>query len=250
MPYLLERPGSEPEVVVDPPRPLLEHLDELRTRLISALSGWGLATVVAYALYPRLLPLLIRPPLTQLVYTSPVEPFFAQLKVSFVLGVILSFPWLLYQAGAFVSVGLKAAERRMLYRLIPAAYLLFLAGGALGLLGAGPIGLKFLLTYSTPQVVPYITLSSYLGYMSYVTLGLGLLFQLPIVLFVLAALGVVQSSTLTHYRRHAVLMILIAAAAITPGPDIVSQLLIAAPTYLLYELSVLAVRLTGASKKA
>lgn len=245
MPFLLERPGAEPEVVADPPRPLVEHLEELRTRLIHALAGWGAATVVAFILYPKFLPLLIRPPITQLAFLSPVEPFFAQMKVSFIGGIILAFPWLLYQAGAFVSIGLKAEERRWLFRLIPASYLLFLAGGALGLFGAGPIGLKFLMAYSTPQLVPYITLNSYLGYLSYLTLGLGILFQLPIVVFVLATLGFLRLATLRYYRRHAALGLLIAAAAITPGPDIFSQLLIALPAYALYELSILFVWLSG-----
>lgn len=245
MPYLLERPGAEPEVVNDPPRPLLEHLEELRTRLINALGGWFAATLVAYALYPKFLPLLIRPPIDRLVFTSPIEPFFTQMKVSLIGGIVIGFPWLLYQAGCFVSVGLRPEERKWLFRLIPGSYLLFLLGGSLGLFVAGPIGLKFLLAFSTPQLVPYITLSSYLGYLSYLTLGLGLLFQLPIVLFVLASLGVLNLSTLTRLRRHAVLGILVAAAVITPGPDIFSQVLIAVPTYLLYELSILAVRLSG-----
>lgn len=245
MPYLLERPGVEPTVVDDPPRPLLEHLEDLRTCLIRSLVGWGAATFAAYALYPKFLPLLIRPPITRLVFTSPIEPFFTQMKVSLIGGVVLAFPWLLYQAGKFVSVGLRPEERRWLFRLIPGSYLLFLAGAALGLFVAGPIGLKFLLAFSTPQLEPYITLSSYLGYLSYLTLGLGLLFQLPIVVFVLASLGLLKLATLTQYRRHAVLGILVAAALITPGPDIFSQVLIAIPTYLLYELSILFVRFSG-----
>lgn len=174
-----------------------------------------------------------------------MEPFFAQMKVSLIGGIILAFPWILYQAGAFVSIGLRREERRWLFRLIPASYALFLVGGAIGLFGAGPIGLKFLMAYSTPRLVPYITISAYLGYLSYLTLGLAILFQLPIALFVLASLGVLRLSTLTRHRRHAFLAMLIVAAAVTPGPDIFSQLLIALPTYLLYELSILFVWLSG-----
>lgn len=245
MPTLLERPGAEPELIVDPPRPLLQHLEELRERLIKALAGWGIATVVAYALYPRLLPLLIRPPVTQLVFTSPVEPFFAQCKVALVGGILLAFPWILYQAWRFVSIGLRREEQRWLLRLIPASYALFLTGGAVGLLGVGPLGLRFLLSYSTPQLVPYITLNSYLGYLSYLTLGLATLFQLPVALFVLATLGLLKLATLTRHRRHAFLGILVASAAITPSPDVFGQLLVALPTYLLYELSILFVWLSG-----
>lgn len=245
MPYLLERPGAEPEVILDPPRPLLEHLEELRERLISALSGWGLATLVAYAAYPKLLPHLIRPPVTQLVFTSPVEPFFAQCKVSLVGGILLAFPWVLYQAWRFASIGLRREERGWLLRLIPASYALFLLGGSIGLFGVGPMGLKFLMSYSTPQLVPYITLNSYLGYLSYLTLGLAILFQLPVALFVMATLNLLSLSTLTQYRRHAFLGILVASAVITPSPDVFGQLLVALPTYLLYELSIFFVWLSG-----
>ncbi|MBI4345528.1 MAG: twin-arginine translocase subunit TatC [Elusimicrobia bacterium] len=245
MPYLVERPGAEPEVILDKPRPLLEHLEELRERLIAALAGWFAATVVAYAAYPKFFPYLVRPPVTQLVFTSPVEPFFVQCKVALVGGILLSFPWLLYQAWRFVALGLRAEERRWLLRLIPAAYALFLTGGAIGLFGVGPMGLRFLLSYSTPQLVPYITLSSYLGFLSYLTLGLAILFQLPVALFVLATLGMLRLSTLTQHRRHAFVGILIAAALITPSPDVFGQLLVALPTYLLYELSILFVWLSG-----
>ena len=236
--------GAEAELVEDRPRPLVEHLEELRTRLIRVLIGWFLATGFAFWLYPKFLPLLIRPPVTQLFFTSPVEPFFMQMKVAMLGGIVIAFPWMLYQAGAFVAIALKANERRWLFRLIPASYLLFILGGAVGLFGAGPIGMKYLLAFGTPQLVPLITLNAYLGYLSYLTLGLAILFQLPLVLFLLAALGLVQLETLTHYRRHVALGILIVAAAITPGPDIFSQLLVSIPTYCLYELSILAIRLT------
>ena len=159
--------------------PLLEHLAELRTRLIRSLTGWFAATVLAYALYPKFLPLLIRPPVHQLVFTSPLEPFFMQVKVSMIGGIVLAFPWVLYQACSFVAIGLKERERRWLFRLLPASYLLFVLGGSIGLFFAGPLSMRFLLSFATPQLVPYITIGSYLGYLSYITLGLGVLFQLP-----------------------------------------------------------------------
>ncbi len=205
------------------------------------MAGWATATIVAYALYPQLLPVLLRPPIQSLVYTSPVEPFFAQVKVSMVAGILLAFPWMLYQAIAFVSIGLKPQERLWVIRLIPASYALFLAGGAVGLFIIGPIGLKFLMAYSTSYLVPYITLNAYLGYLAYLTLGLAVLFQLPIVLFVLAALKLLRLETLTRHRRQVFLGLLILAAIVTPGPDIFSQVLVAVPAYLLYELSIAAV---------
>ena len=236
------RPALTFEELRDPPRPLFDHLDELRTRLIRALGGWGLATAAAYGAFPRLLDLLLRPPVERLAFTSPAEPFFAQVKVSMAVGLLVSFPWLAWQAGRFVSVGLEPSERRAVARLVPASYALFLLGGALGLFGAGPLGLKFLLSYSGPRLIPLITIDAYLGYVCWLTLGLAFLFQLPIVLYALSWLGLVSADSLRGYRRHAALALLVAAAALTPGPDIVSQLLVAVPAYVLFELSLVAMR--------
>ena len=214
-----------------------------------ALGGFLLATMVAYAQFPRILKLLMRPPIEKLVYTSPAEPFFAQCKVSLAIGLLISFPWLLFEAWRFVAPGLKRNERGVLLRMIPASYALFLLGSALGLFGAAPVGLKFLLSYSTAQLQPYITLNSYLSYMTYMTLGLGALFQLPLILFVLAYIGIIPVEALAKYRRHVFLGLLIVAAAITPSPDIYGQLLIAIPTYLLYEVSIMAIRIAKLKDK-
>lgn len=174
-----------------------------------------------------------------------MEPFMAQMKISFIIGIIITFPWLLYQTWRFVAPGLKVKERRLLLQLIPACYALFLMGGAMGFFVAAPLGLKFLMSYSTPYLMPYITLNNYLSYVGYLTLGTGALFQFPIVLFALSFLGILPYTTLAKYRRHTFLGILIAAAVITPSPDITGQVLIAIPTYLLFELTLLAMRFAG-----
>lgn len=207
-----------------------------------ALGGWAAATLLCYALFPKILGILIRPPVDRLVFTSPTEPFFAQCKLSILGGFLIAFPWLMYQAWVFVAPALQPRERGPLLKLIPASYLLFLAGGALGLFGVAPIGLKFLLSYSNQYLSAYITIGAYLSYLSYMTLGLAFLFQLPIVMYALAALGIVRPETLVPYRKHAFLLILVAAAAITPSPDVYGQVLIAIPGYILFEISLLAMR--------
>lgn len=211
--------------------------------------GWLVGAGVAYALFPKILPLLIRPPVEKLVFTSPIEPFIIQMKLSALLGFAAGLPWILYQIWRFVSPGLKPTERSVLRGLIWPSYALFLAGGTLGWAVAAPLGLRFLMSYQTSYLIPYITISAYLGYLSYLVLGLGLLFQLPIVLFVLVSIGIIRRETLSHYRRHVFLGLLILAACISPSPDISGQLLVAMPAYLLYELSIFVLWL-AAPKKA
>lgn len=240
---------AEPVGIVTPdsddiPRPFLSHFDDLRASIIRAFIGWITGVAVVYAFFPRLLPLLMRPPVNKLVFTSPIEPFITQVKISMIGGLVAAFPWILYQAWRFVGPGLKAGERNILRRLIIPSYALFLAGGSIGLFVAAPIGLKFLLSYKTDYLIPYITLSAYLGYLSYLMLGLGLLFQLPIVLYIIVTMGFVKRETLSHYRRHVFLALLIVAACISPSPDISGQLLVAMPAYLLYEVSILVLWLT------
>lgn len=238
-------PAAPPDVSLDAPRPVVEHLSDLRSCLFKAVVGCLAASALGYANFDRLLALLIRPPIEKLAFLSPMEPFFARIKLAFVAGLLISFPWLLYQAWVFAAPGLKARERSVCLRLIPAAYLLFLAGAAMGLFVAAPLGLKFLLSFSNQYLVPYVTLGAYLDYLAYLTLGMGALFQLPIVLFGMAMLGLMSSERLGRYRRHVLLGILVLVAVITPGPDLFGQILLAGPTYLLFELSIIAVRLCG-----
>jgi sec-independent protein translocase protein TatC len=228
----------------DVPKPLWEHLDELRKRLLLALGGWFVTTAVAWAYSQRILDWIVRPPVTKLVFTSPAEPFLALIKTSIYAGLVVAFPWVSWQVWAFIKPGLKENERRWVTSLVVPSYALFLLGCAVGFYGAGPVGLKFLMSFATEKLQPYISLNAYLGYIAYLSLGCGILFQLPIVLWLLAKIGIIDAGTLSKYRRHVFLGILIAAAAITPSPDISGQVLITLPTYVLYELSILVVRLT------
>lgn len=238
-------PAALPEASIDVPRPVVEHLTDLRSCLIKAILGCLAASAAGYAYFDALLALLIRPPIEKLAFLSPMEPFFVRIKLAFVVGLIGSFPWLLYQAWVFAAPGLKPRERSVCLKMIPFAYVLFLAGGSLGLFVAAPLGLQFLLSFSNKYLVPYVTVGAYLDYLAYLTLGMGALFQLPIVLFAMSLLGLMSSERLGKYRRHVLLGILVLVAIITPGPDLFGQVLLAVPTYLLFELSIVAVRLSG-----
>lgn len=228
----------------DLPLPFWEHFRELRRRLLLGLAGWLAASALCFQFTDRVLHWLLQPPLERLVFTSPAEPFFAYFKLCFLLGLLFAFPWILYQAWSFIAVALKPGERRVFWELIPVAYGLFLAGCALALKVVVPMAMRFLLSFSSDQLVPFITLGSYLSFVGLTTLGLGLFFQFPVLLYVLASLGIVRPESFRGYRRHVLLGLLLAAALISSGPF--DQVLIALPAYLLFEATLLLLRLKPA----
>ncbi len=228
----------------DVPRPLFDHLGELRRCLLSAIVAWLAAAAACFAYAGPVLQWLIRPPVEKLVFTSPAEPFFAYFKVSFLLASLFVFPWWLYQAWRFLSVALKPKERRLFWELLPVSYSLFLGGIALGLGVVCPTAMRFLLSFATERIVPFLTLNAYLSFVGWVSIGLGLFFQFPVILFVLGGLGVVTPATFNGYRRHVFLGLLIAATFVSAG-SVVDQVIIAVPAYALFELTLLAMRLKG-----
>src|SRR2546422_668395 len=181
----------------------------------------------------------------QVVFLAPTEAFFVRLKVAALAGVFLSLPVTLYQLWRFVSVGLTPTERRYSLSLIPAALALFVSGAAFAFLVILPIGVRFLLSYQTPNLVPMISIQAYTSFVTAFVLAFGLLFQLPVVTLFLARLGVVTPASLAAGRKYALLAIVTASAVLTPGGDVVSQMLMAVPTYILYEVSIWVARLVS-----
>lgn len=221
---------------------IIEHLEELRVRLLVSLGAFAVATAASFLLVERILGLLLRP-VGRVVFLAPTEAFFVRLKVAALAGVFLSLPVILVQIWRFVSVGLMPTERRYTLSLLPAALVLFVAGGAFAFLVILPIGVRFLLSYQTENLVPMISVQAYTSFATAFVLAFGLLFQMPVVILFLARLGLVTPASLAAGRKYALLAIVIASAVLTPGGDVVSQMLMAAPTYLLYEASIWIARL-------
>ncbi len=221
---------------------IIEHLEELRVRLLVSLGAFAVATAASFLLVERILGLLLRP-VGRVVFLAPTEAFFVRLKVAALAGVFLSLPVILVQIWRFVSVGLTPTERRYTLSLLPAALVLFVAGGAFAFLVILPIGVRFLLSYQTENLVPMISVQAYTSFATAFVLAFGLLFQMPVVILFLARLGLVTPASLAAGRKYALLAIVIASAVLTPGGDVVSQMLMAAPTYLLYEASIWIARL-------
>lgn len=225
---------------------LVEHLDELRGRLLKSLLALALTMALSLAMHRQLIAWLRAPAAdTAFVFTAPPEYLMAALKVAFYAGLYLALPVILYQVLAFVAPGLHPHERRWVAPIAAGAFLLFSAGAAFAYWVLLPTGLHFLLTFSADAVTPMLSIGAYLGFAAALVFASGLIFELPLVLLALALAGLVSSRRLASWRRGALLVAIALGALITPGGDVFSQLLLAGALYGLYELSLALIRLIG-----
>ena len=229
---------------------LIDHLIELRSRLLRALVGLGIALAAILPFSNRLYgwfaqPLLDKLPKgAQLIAVEVASPFFAPLKLALFAAVMVTMPWLLYQAWAFVAPGLYKREKKLALPLLVSAVLLFYAGCAFAFFIVLPAVFGFL-THVTPDGVAMMTdINAYLNFVLVIFLAFGISFQLPVALVILVLLGWVTPTQLREWRGYAVVGIFIVAAIITP-PDVISQLLLAIPMCLLYEAGIIAARMLG-----
>ena len=233
----------------DRPRSLFEHLDELRGRVLKSLLWVALLSVGAYYVTDYFIHAMAGMA-GPLVYLRPTEACMVKLKLSVVLGIFASAPVLLYHLWRYIGIALTVSERRVLVGALPFSYLLFAAGVALSWFVITPMGLKYLVSFSSADLRPAISVESCFNFTFALALGMGLLFQLPLVLAALAWWGIIDAAFLVRYRRHAFLIILIVSGIVTPGPDIVSQLLLTFPTYALFELSIILARFCHPDRRA
>ncbi|HET6277447.1 MAG TPA: twin-arginine translocase subunit TatC [Candidatus Polarisedimenticolia bacterium] len=230
----------------------LEHLDELRKRLLWSLVAIVLAFVAALTQSKRILAFLLRPirPLLgdeRPVFIDLTEPFLLYMKVALLAALFLSAPFVLYQAWAFIAPGLYPRERRYAVPFVLFATVFFLAGGAFGYYVGFPVASKFLLGIAE-EFRPALRISSLFGFQSKIILGLGVVFELPTVIYLLARLGLVTPRFLWRNFKYAILIIFIIAAVITPTPDVVTQCIFAAPMILLYLAGILVARIFGRAR--
>lgn len=218
-------------------RPLLEHLDEVRLRLLRALLWTAAGTAAAWGFAPRILDALIRP-VGEVVFLSPVDPFLMHLRVALLGGVILSFPLLALETWGFFAQALTRRERRLSFGLLPLSAGLFLLGAVFGWKLLLPAALKILLGFGTSLLVPMLTVGHYVGFAGWLILGCGFLAQLPLGIMVLTWAGLLKPRTLLSQWRPALLGVLAVSAVLTPTPDVLTQLLVAVPLAGLYFLSV------------
>lgn len=235
------------KLMVDKSLTLVEHLSELRKRLIVCLITIFLCGIFCFFYTDKILSIL-SDPVGKLVFLKPAEAFFAKIKLSFYGGIFIAMPVIIYQAWKFVNPGLIEIERRTFYWIVPFSCLLFFSGILFAFFAVLPVGMKFLLGYGTENVIPMLSVSSYISFVGIFLLAFGIIFQLPVVVLFLTKLGIVTPKWLSVNRKYAVLVIFILAGILTPGPDIFSQFLMAIPTLLLYEISILLSKLVSVKK--
>jgi len=223
---------------------LTQRLAELRRRILWSLALFAAASVAAYVFSePALEHLRTRLPSgTELVFLAPSEAFFARIKLSLAGGLILAFPFLMWQLLAFISPFLPRRDRRMALLLIPLSFILFLAGASFSYAVMMPFALRFLLGFGGADLEPMISVSPYVSFVLLMVLPMGLIFQLPIVMVFLTRIGLVDPVAMAKRRKYAVFAIFVIAAVLTPA-DAFSQLIMAGPLLVLYELSLLVARL-------
>jgi sec-independent protein translocase protein TatC len=236
---------------VEDKMPFLEHLGELRTRIVRSLVALLIGLVIAFPFSERLTDFLARPVTKlgyKLVFTAPAEAFWVQMKVALIAGLFIAAPGILWQVWAFIAPGLHAHERKYAAPFIIIGSLMFLAGGAFSLFVVTPYAIAFLLSYARESLQPMITLENHIDFLLKFTLAFGAVFELPLIITLLSRMGIVSVKMLTKNRKYAILGAFIAGAILTPTPDAFNQTLMAGPLIILYEIGIICARVFGRSR--
>ena len=219
---------------------LIEHLEELRSRIFRVGVVFIAVAVVAWFFRAQIYEWLLAPSgLETLKFTAVTSPLITDIKLTLYAAFLLTLPMLIYQAWAFVAPAVGEIGRSVTYILIALSSSLFLAGVAFGYYAVLPIGLEFLLSYATDRYEQIITADTYLAFVTRFLLAFGIVFELPAATYVGAKLGLVNAPLLRQYRKHAIVLNTVVAAALTPGQDPFSMILMAVPMVLMYEASIL-----------
>jgi sec-independent protein translocase protein TatC len=233
----------------------ISHLDELRKRLIACVIAVGIGFGICYYFSEYLFihylaaPLnAVLPPGSKMIYTSLLEPFMTYLKIGFIGGIILSSPYLFYQFWKFVAPGLYQNEKKLIIPFVLFSSLLFIGGTLFGYKLVFPVTFRFLSSYSNSYLQILPKMSEYFSLTINLLLAFGLSFELPIVIFFLAKIGVVTTTFLRRKRKYFIVLAFIAAAIITPTTDPFTQTLMAVPLIFLYEVGILLARWVGKQK--
>jgi sec-independent protein translocase protein TatC len=226
---------------------LFEHLSELRRRFFICAIAVLVGSVITYYYVDRILEIL-RGPIETLVFIAPQEAFLVNLKLSFWGGVFLVSPIIFFEVWRFVSVALSEQEKRYLVLYGFLSFCSFLIGVTFAYLVVFPIGLKFLLSFTSSELQPMLSISKFVSFALMLLIVFGLIFELPLLTFFLTKLGLISPEFLTEKRKYAIIAMFIVAALLTP-PDIFTQLLMAGPLLGLYEFSILVSKLAKRKEK-
>jgi sec-independent protein translocase protein TatC len=232
----------------------LEHLDELRARLIRAILAVVIAVAACWTWAAQILHFIMGPlraaqPGVRFIYTGPTEGFVLHMKAAFFAGLFLAAPVVLYQVWAFISPGLYSHEKRYVVPFVMFGSLFFVAGGAFGHVIMFPATFRFLGQFTSQDIEYLPRLTEYFSFYSWFVVGLGTVFQLPVIVFVLSRIGLVTPGWLLRNFKYAVLAAFVVSAVITPSADVVNQTMVAAPIVFLYLLGIAVAWLFGRPRR-
>jgi sec-independent protein translocase protein TatC len=233
--------------------PFTSHLEELRKRLITCFIAVGVGFAICYGFKEKLFQILVQPLLRvmkngeTLIFTGLPEAFFTYLKVALLSGLMLAAPIIIYQFWMFVAPGLYDREKRLMLPIVFLSSFFFVGGALFGYFIVFPWGFKFFLGFADEHIRALPSMKEYLGFSAKLLLAFGLVFELPLVITFLAKLGLVSVDFLKKNRKYALLLFFVGAAILTP-PDVVTQIMMALPLMLLYEISILGARIFGKQK--
>lgn len=235
---------------------LMQHLGELRRRVFICVIALLVGSAVSFVFFEQIIEVLVRPAKDlglgtggELIYTEVTELLTTAIKVSFVSGLVLASPIILFQVVMFIAPGLTGREKRYLFGFMPAVLLAFAGGVAFAYYVLTPPALHFLLTFGGDVAVPLIRISNIINLMIRLLFWMGLAFETPLVMYLLSQLGIVTAGSLARFRRYWVVVAFVLAAIITPTVDPVNQALVAGPLLVLYEVGILLARISGRSRK-
>lgn len=236
--------------------PFLKHLEELRSRLIYSTIAIAVFFIPSYVFSHLIFDFLMLPirnnlpPDSYMIFTRPAEGFITYLKVSIFSAFVLSFPFILYQFWKFISPALYKHEKKIAIPFIIFGTIFFLTGAAFCYFLAAPKGLEFLLgEYSSEYVRAFPSITEALSFLMSLMIGFGIVFEFPLVIFVLSRLGLVTSGWLREKRKYAILLSAIAAAVITPTTDAISMMFMLVPLFIFYEIGIVVAVVFGKSRK-
>jgi sec-independent protein translocase protein TatC len=234
----LDNRGSESEKEMT----FLEHLEELRWRIIYSIIGIVVGTIIAWIFVDFLVDVVLLKPAKDagavLQNLRPFGQLFLFMQIAIMVGIVISIPNIFYQFWKFISPALRKHERRYIFWVVVFSSVCFLAGIAFAYFVMLPLTLKFAAQFGSETIKNEFAIDEYMSIIISVMLAAGLIFELPMISFFLSKLGILKPSYMKKYRRHAIVIIMVAAAFLTPGADPVSQIVLAVPLVLLYEISI------------
>ena len=236
--------------------PLTSHLEELKTRLTRILVVVGIGFGFCYLFKDWSFRVITRPLVdampahSSMIFTGLPEAFFIHMKIAFFASLFLTAPYTLFEIWRFVSPGLYKKEKRLVFPFVFFSTILFIGGILFGYFIALPPAFRFFVSFSTDFLKPMISFREYLSLTLKFLLAFGICFEMPVFIFFLAKLGVVNAKMLSKKRRYAILIIFVVAAILTPSPDAISQILMAVPLMVLYEVSIFVAKFARREKPA